>query len=136
MPENVSVNVRATVTAGFAKDVDAVNQYAAVIYSPTDIGTESLFSLSVTKIVNNRPNAAINSEIHWEKPYLIFEEYCNSSKSNIKCAMTTPTIPPQNCAIIYKINVSLLISLFKKKTRETAGLKWAPDIGPNIVIKT
>jgi hypothetical protein len=31
MPANVSERDRAIVTAGFAKDVDAVNQYAAVI---------------------------------------------------------------------------------------------------------
>ena len=31
MPANVSDSDRAIVTAGFAKDVDAVNQYAAVI---------------------------------------------------------------------------------------------------------
>lgn len=31
IPENVSVRERAMVTAGFAKDVDAVNQYAEVM---------------------------------------------------------------------------------------------------------
>ena len=31
MPANVSVRARANVTAGFANDVDAVNQYAAVM---------------------------------------------------------------------------------------------------------
>ena len=31
IPANVSVNARARVTAGFAKDVEAVNQYAAAI---------------------------------------------------------------------------------------------------------
>jgi hypothetical protein len=31
MPENVSLSDRAIVTAGLAKDVDAVNQYAAVM---------------------------------------------------------------------------------------------------------
>jgi hypothetical protein len=31
MPVNVSVIVRAIVTAGFAKEVDAVNQYAPVM---------------------------------------------------------------------------------------------------------
>jgi hypothetical protein len=31
MPENVFVSDRAIVTAGFAKEVDAVNQYAAVM---------------------------------------------------------------------------------------------------------
>jgi hypothetical protein len=31
IPEKLSVNDRATVTAGLAKDVDAVNQYAAAM---------------------------------------------------------------------------------------------------------
>jgi hypothetical protein len=31
IPANVSVSARAKVTAGFAKDVDAVNQYAAAM---------------------------------------------------------------------------------------------------------
>ena len=31
MPAKVSVSARAIVTAGFAKDVEAVNQYAAVM---------------------------------------------------------------------------------------------------------
>jgi len=31
MPAKVSLSERAMVTAGFAKEVDAVNQYAAVI---------------------------------------------------------------------------------------------------------
>ena len=31
IPQNELVNILATVTAGFAKDVDAVNQYAAAI---------------------------------------------------------------------------------------------------------
>src|SRR3954466_11095574 len=39
MPANVSVSARAIVTAGFANDVDAVNQYAAAIYAATANGT-------------------------------------------------------------------------------------------------
>ena len=35
MPEKVSVRLRATVTAGLAKEVDEVNQYPAVMNSPT-----------------------------------------------------------------------------------------------------
>src|SRR5215472_16071815 len=35
IPENVFVSDRAIVTAGFAKDVDAVNQYAPAMYKPT-----------------------------------------------------------------------------------------------------
>ena len=39
MPANVSLAARASVTAGLAKDVDDVNQYAAVMYAPTAKGT-------------------------------------------------------------------------------------------------
>ena len=35
MPANVFVSDRAMVTAGLAKLVDDVNQYAAVMYAPT-----------------------------------------------------------------------------------------------------
>src|SRR5262245_20348017 len=35
IPAKVSVIARAIVTAGFANDVDAVNQYAETIYAPT-----------------------------------------------------------------------------------------------------
>ena len=41
MPEKLSVNVRAIVTAGLAKLVEAVNQYPAVIYIATSIATAS-----------------------------------------------------------------------------------------------
>ena len=38
MPLKVSLAALARVTAGLANDVDAVNQYAAVMYAPTAIG--------------------------------------------------------------------------------------------------
>jgi hypothetical protein len=38
MPANVFVSVRAMVTAGFANDVEAVNQCAAVMYAATPNG--------------------------------------------------------------------------------------------------
>ena len=39
IPAKVSVAARAMVTAGFAKLVEAVNQYAAAMYAPTANGT-------------------------------------------------------------------------------------------------
>jgi hypothetical protein len=39
MPANVSLADRASVTAGFANEVDEVNQYAAVMYAATAKGT-------------------------------------------------------------------------------------------------
>jgi len=41
MPENVFVSERAIATAGLANDVEAVNQLAAVMWSPTSQGTEA-----------------------------------------------------------------------------------------------
>ena len=37
IPVKVSVNILLNVTAGFAKDVDEVNQYPAVIYRPLSL---------------------------------------------------------------------------------------------------
>ena len=59
IPENVSVKERAIVTAGFAKDVDAVNQYAAAIYSPTMGATADGRARSVPRIVMTRAATAI-----------------------------------------------------------------------------
>ena len=39
IPAKVSLTERASVTAGFAKDVDAVNQYAPIIHAATAHGT-------------------------------------------------------------------------------------------------
>ena len=41
IPANVSESDRAIVTAGFANDVDEVNQYAAVMYAATANATMS-----------------------------------------------------------------------------------------------
>jgi hypothetical protein len=35
IPENLLLKDRANVTAGFANEVEALNQYAAVMYDPT-----------------------------------------------------------------------------------------------------
>jgi hypothetical protein len=41
MPAKVTLAAHAIVTAGFANEVEAVNQYAAVKYAPTAKGTAS-----------------------------------------------------------------------------------------------
>ena len=61
MPANVSVSARATVTAGFANDVDAVNQYAAAMYAATANGTASARRREHPQITDSRPNVATNS---------------------------------------------------------------------------
>jgi hypothetical protein len=61
MPANVSVNARASVTAGLANEVDAVNQYAEVIYAPTAKGVAAGRRLTPPQITASRPNVATNS---------------------------------------------------------------------------
>ena len=76
IPENVSEKQRAIVTAGFAKDVEAVNQYAAVIYKPTIKAKAFSLALIVANIVRIRPNVAITSEKNCASPVLTFFENC------------------------------------------------------------
>src|SRR5262245_52611130 len=62
IPANVSLAARASVTAGFANDVDAVNQYAAVMYAPTANGTIALRVRALPQITASSPNVATNSD--------------------------------------------------------------------------
>lgn len=61
IPVNVSVNVLARVTAGFANEVDDVNQYPAVINKATEIATLDLLFFLTIKIVKINPTDAIIS---------------------------------------------------------------------------
>ena len=61
MPANVSDSARANVTAGLANDVDAVNQYAAVMYAATANGTAEARRREQPQITATSPNVATNS---------------------------------------------------------------------------
>lgn len=61
MPANVSLSDLAIVTAGLANDVDAVNQYAAVMYAPTAKGTTFERPREHPQIAESRPKVAMNS---------------------------------------------------------------------------
>src|SRR6202035_6197699 len=61
IPANVFVAILASVTAGFAKEVEAVNQYAAVMYAPTANGTASDRRFAQPQITARRPKVAITS---------------------------------------------------------------------------
>ena len=68
--ENVSLNVRAIVTAGFAKLVEAVNQYAAVMYNATNAATAPILCFTPRNIVTKRPKVVIISEKYCDRPVL------------------------------------------------------------------
>ena len=83
IPVKVSENILPIVTAGFAKDVDEVNQYAEVIYKPTAGATIKEFkslTLSMTKI---SPKVAMASDRKILKPSLLFCENWKISRPKI-----------------------------------------------------
>ena len=58
IPAKVSENILLIDAAGFANDVEDVNQYAAPIYAATD---EAKFLEDEIKIINTNPNVANTS---------------------------------------------------------------------------
>src|SRR5438477_12755371 len=61
IPAKLLENARARVTAGFANEVEAVNQYAAVMYAPTANGTALARVRTHPQITAIKPKAATNS---------------------------------------------------------------------------
>src|SRR2546421_6774830 len=68
IPANVSLAARASVTAGFANDVDAGNQYAAGMYAATANGTVADRDRAQPQMTASRPNVATNSLNIWAPP--------------------------------------------------------------------
>ena len=83
IPVNVFVNNLAIVTAGFANEVEDVNQYPAVINKATPIATEFLSFFLISNIVNIRPQVAIISLISNGKSPLVFVDICNNPCSKM-----------------------------------------------------
>ena len=101
MPEKVFVTERATVTAGLANEVDAVNQYAAVMYAPTAKGTAEGRVRTHPSITAISPKDAMNSLNTWLGPLLAWIEIEKQVKPNMKWAAATPAKVRANCARIY-----------------------------------
>src|SRR5437764_11885002 len=91
MPVNVFVTARARVTAGFANEVDDVNQYAAVIYAPTANGTTADRCREQLQITASRPNVATNSLSASGKPARTCSDTEKIGSPNIRSAIATPT---------------------------------------------
>ncbi len=64
MPAKVSVRARAMVTAGLAKLVEEVNQYAALIQSATAAAISCLVARDNRRIKSTRPKVATASPSH------------------------------------------------------------------------
>ena len=93
IPLKLSVNILPIVTAGFAKLVDEVNQYPAVINKATPIAIFSLFTSFNIKIVNNNPTVAIISEKNLNTPTLSLSDHSIIGYSKYQFAVKQPNIP-------------------------------------------
>src|SRR6266446_4737973 len=99
MPAKVAVRLRARVTAGLAKEVDAANQYAAAIYPPTAAAVTQARSRAQDSTTKTRPKVATNSLIHCPLLERSLSDVWSSGRSNMACASKTPAIAPTNWAI-------------------------------------
>jgi len=99
IPENVFVRVRAMVTAGFANDVDAVHQYAPVMYAPTAKATAFGCRREQPQMTDSRPKVATNSLNACENPARSCNENSSKGFANMTCALATPTAAPAAAGI-------------------------------------
>ncbi len=104
IPAKVFVKLRASVTAGLANEVEAVNQYAATMYKATIAAMHGKLRLCPPRtlvapwIVISKPKVATNSAIHKLLLALTVVDCCTKAWSNIACAKHTPSTAPVNCA--------------------------------------
>lgn len=98
MPANVSLKQRAIVTAGFANDVEAVNQYAEAMYNPTANGIIPEREREQPQITDKRPKVAINSLNNCALPLRACCEKEMMGSLNIRWATIVPQIAPMHCA--------------------------------------
>src|SRR3954469_11964748 len=92
MPANVSVRLRAIVIAGFAKDEDDVNQYAAPMNAATDAGTACGTRGAMGRMQVTSPEVATSSPSHRAALERGFVENCSSSSPNIACVIHVPAM--------------------------------------------
>src|ERR1700693_2075889 len=101
MPAKVSVSERAIVTAGFANDVDGVNQYAPTMYAATAYGVAAERARTQPQITASSPNVATNSLTNIPGPERACPEMENSGKPNMPFASAVPHNAPAIWATTY-----------------------------------
>jgi len=99
MPAKVSLKTRPRVTAGFAKDVELVNQYAAPIQAATTTGAASARPVRPTaNTTATNPVVATTSASHRFAPLRAVLDSCKRLRSNMPLASRAPVTPPPSCA--------------------------------------
>ena len=90
IPANVSVSVRASVTAGFAKLVEEVKKYAPPMYAPTANGaTLDRPERTAPNTTSTRPTVAMTSASHRSAPVRPCAETVTSA-ARVQVVVATP----------------------------------------------
>ena len=135
IPAKVSDKVRAIVTAGLAKLVDDVNQYAPPIHSPTANGTaDALPERTHPWMIRSNPMVAMTSESQSAPEERVFVDNSTAGSWNMRFARTVPMQPPITCAMTYKPASRVVTVPRSRSTSVTTGLKCAPDTAPKMRI--
>src|SRR3954447_8106608 len=142
IPANVSENARPTVTAGLAKDVEDVNQYAAPMYAPTAGAASMPRPLRASaKTSATRPRVATTSPSSRWAPVRSLVERSPSGTWYMRLASSAPATAPITCTTEYAATSAPDSPVRARRpssqsTAETTGLKCAPDTGPNSRMST
>src|ERR671930_440584 len=95
IPAKVSLKARPTVTAGFANEVEEVNQYADPMYAPTAAGaTAARPDDANAKISTMSPAVATTSPSHRWAALRSFVDQDTAASPYIRFATTAPATAP------------------------------------------
>ncbi len=130
MPATLSVNARATVTAGLANEVEAVNQNAAPMYAATAKGTAEGRRREHPQMTASSPKVATNSLNNCAGPLRSWSDASRIGSPNITCAVQTPIMAPAIWTSTYAGTSRHPSPPSEASAAVTAGLKWAPDTEP------
>src|SRR6202163_4605421 len=124
----------ARVPRRLANDVDGVNQYAATMYAATAYGVAAGRERTQPEIAASSPNVATNSLTSIPGPPPACPDAKNRGRPNIPSASAVPHSAPAICATTYHGTADHATPPCQASASVTAGLKCAPDTGPNVRI--
>src|SRR6185437_15108279 len=88
--------------------------------------------LAKEKITNNSPRVAITSERKWAPEARWCVERLTAGVENMRLASTAPPMQPATWVGMYAAAAVQRTPPRAASTSDTTGLRWAPEIGPNI----
>ena len=100
MPVNVSLSIRASVTAGFANAVEDVKRSAAAMNAPTETAMAPLLrpARTIRKMSSTSTAVTAASDAMSGMPSRPFTESATAGRPKVRFAIMTPMAPPTTWA--------------------------------------